>query len=135
MSEPTQAFLQSVFCRARSADNKTRRTWVEHFSVPEGDETRCPKLDSILKNELPKDAVELDRKLSRLQNFMLETAGPLVAAMKELTVLEKPDLDVVLAAIQQALMFLGNASAHFNLFGPGFERKAKEISEAYGMCT
>ena len=58
--------------------------------MPEGDETRCPKLDSILKNELPKDAVELDRKLSHLQNFVLDAAGPLVAAMEELAVLEKP---------------------------------------------
>ena len=45
--EPTQAFLQSAFCRARPSDKKTRRTWVEDFSVPEGDETRCLKLDSI----------------------------------------------------------------------------------------
>ena len=90
---------------------------------------------------------------------MLDAAGPLVAAMEELTVLEKPDPEVVLSAIQQPLMFLGNVSAHFNLerrskalsrlnpdlkslvededfsqaapylFGPGFERKAKERSE------
>ena len=52
---------------------------------------------------LPKDVVELDRKLSRLQNFVLNDAGPLVAAMEELMVLEKPDPEVV--AIQQALMF------------------------------
>ena len=76
VSEPTQAFSQLAFCRARPTDNKTRRTWVERFSLPEGNETRCPKLDSILKNELPKDAVELDRKLSHLQNFVLDAAGP-----------------------------------------------------------
>ena len=152
MSKPMQAFLKSAFCRARPTDNKTRRTWVECFSVLEGDETRCPKLESILKNELPNDAVELDRKFC-LQNFVLDIVGPLM-------ILEKPDLDVVLSAIQQALMFLGNASAHFNmerrskalswlnldlksrvededfsqaapyLFGPGFKRKAKERSEA-----
>ena len=113
-----------------------------------------------MKNELPKDAVELDRKLSRLQNFVLDAAGSLVAAMEELTVLDKPDPEVVLSAIQQALMFVGNASAHLNLerrskalshlnldlkslvedeefspaasylFGPGFEKKAKERLEA-----
>ena len=113
VSEPTQAFSQLAFCRARPTDNKTRRTWVERFSLPEGNETRCPKLDSILKNELPKDAVELYRKLSHLQNFVFDAAGPLVAATEELTVLEKPDLEVALSTIQQALMFLGNASALF----------------------
>ena len=44
---------------------------------------------------------------------MLDAAGPLVAAMEELTVLEKPDPEVVLSAIQQPLMFLGNVSAPF----------------------
>ena len=122
VSEPMQAFLQLAFCRARPTDNKTR-TWVERFSVPERDETRCPKLDSIVKNELQKDVVELDRKLSHLQNFVLDAAAPLVAVMEELTVFEKPDPEVVLSAIQQLLMFLGNASTHFNL-----EQRSKALS-------
>ena len=46
---------------------------------------------------------------------MLSAAGPLVAATKKLTVLEKPDPDIVLSAIQHALMFLGNTSTNFNL--------------------
>ena len=45
----------------------------------------------------------MDRKLSRLQNFVLNAARPLVAVMEELVVLEKLDQEVV--AIQQALMF------------------------------
>ena len=94
VSEPTKAFLQSAFCKVRPADNKTRRTWMDRFSVLEGDETFCPKLDSILKSELPKDAIEFDRKLFRLQNFVLDTAGPLVAAMEELTVPERLDPEV-----------------------------------------
>ena len=160
VSEPTKAFLQSAFCKVSPADNKTRRTWMDRFSVPEGDETCCLKLDSILKNELPKDAIEFDRKLSCLQNFVLDAAGPLVEAMEELTVPERPDPEVVLWAIQQALVFIGNVLAHFTLkrrskalsrlnpdlkslvkdedfsqaapflFGPGFEKKAKERSEA-----
>ena len=54
---------------------------------------------------------------------MLDAAGPLVATIEELMVLEKLDLEVVLSAIQQALVFLGNASAHFNL-----ERRSKALS-------
>ena len=59
VSEPMKAFLQSAFCKVRPADNKTR----------------CLKLDSILKSKLSKDAIEFDRKLSRLQNFVLDAAG------------------------------------------------------------
>ena len=44
---------------------------------------------------------------------MLDTAGPLVAAFEELGK-DEPDSDRVSAAIQQALLFLGNASAHFS---------------------
>ena len=54
VSDPTQAFVQSAFCRSSSTDNKMRRTLIECFSVPEGDETCCLKFDSILKSELPK---------------------------------------------------------------------------------
>ena len=127
--------------------------------MPAGDETRCPKRDSLIKGELGKEALEADRKLSRLQNFTLDAAGPLVAALEEF---EKEDAnaETIAAAIQQSLLLLGNASTQFSverrakalaklnpdlksmaddkdfsqappyLFGPGFEKKAKERTEA-----
>ena len=66
-------------------------------------------MESILK----KEAMDKDSQWLRLQNFMLDATKPLVAAFEELSA-EQPDGDHVSAAVQQALLFLGNASAHFN---------------------
>ena len=160
ISSPTKAFLQTSFCLPKPVDNTVRREWLERYGLPVGNEARCPKMDSIIKGELGKEALETDRKLSRLQNFSLDAIGPLVVAMEELTEKEEPDVSVVTAAVQQGLRFLGNCSAHFSqerrakalaklnpdlkcmaededftqappfLFGAGFEKKAKERTEA-----
>ena len=42
--------------------------------------TRCLKLNTIIKGVVKRDSLDEDRELSRLQNFILDTAGPLVAA-------------------------------------------------------
>ena len=93
---------------------------------------------------------------------MLDATKPLVVAFEELSA-EQPDGDSVSAAVQQALLFLGNASAHFNqlrrakilkklnpdvqsfakdadfsqttpyLFGEGIEEKVKNRVEAVHM--
>ena len=60
--------------------NSTRRNLLEKFGLPEGNEARCPKLDPIIKGELPKEAVDTDKILSRLQNLALDATGPLVHA-------------------------------------------------------
>ena len=104
----------------------------------------------------------MDRKLSRLQNFVLDATGPLAAAYDELVGENEayPDPDRIQQAIQLSLRILGNASAQIsqerrtkalsrlnpdlkslvededfsnaapNLFGAGFEKKAKERSKA-----
>ena len=114
IEESTRAFLELAFALKKPADNKTRKTWETKFKVPESDATRCPKLDTIIEGVVRKDSLYEDRELSRLQNFMLDTAGPLVAAFEELGK-DELDPDRVSAAIQQALLFLGNASAHSSL--------------------
>ena len=160
ISEETKALLQTCFALPRPANNKTRNAWIAQFGVPEGDETKCPKLDTIIKNELPRDALEADRKLSRLQNFLLDAVGPLASAYNHMTSHENPDPELVQQCIQLALRIMGNTSAQFSqerrskalarlnpdlkslvededfskaapfLFGSGFEKKAKERSEA-----
>ena len=84
IEESTRAFLELAFALKKPADNKTRKTWETKFKVPESDATRCPKLDTIIEGVVRKDSLDEDRELSRLQNFMLDTAGPLVAAFEEL---------------------------------------------------
>ena len=159
-SDETKAFLEATFRLPRPVDNKTRKAWLAQVGLPVGDETKCPKLDSIIKNELPKDALEADKKLSRLQNFVLDAAGPLAAAYDALMSEEEPDPDKIAQHIQLSLRILGNTSTQFSherrvkaisrlnpdlrslvededfsgaapfLFGSGFEKKAMERTEA-----
>lgn len=75
--------------------------------------TRCPKLDTIIEEVVKKVAIDDDRELSRLQNLYLDTTGPLVTVFEELSK-EEPDTDLTCAAVQQALLFLGNTSAHLS---------------------
>ena len=107
IGESTWAFLELAFVLKKPMDNKTRKTWEKKFKVPESDTTRCPKLDSIIEGAVKRDSLDEDQELSCLQNFMLDTVGPLVAAFEELGK-DEPDPDRISAAIQQALLFLGS---------------------------
>ena len=78
---------------------------------------------TIIKNELPKDALEADRKLSRLQNFVLDAAGPLAAAYDALMSEEEPDPDKIVQHIRLSLQILRNTSTQFS-----HERRVKAIS-------
>lgn len=148
------------FCLPKPANNATRRSWLDKFVLPLGDKTCCPKRNSLIKGELSKEALEAHRKLSRLQNFTLNAAAPLVAALEKLTKKKEPDPTAITSAIQLGLHFLGNVSAQFSvkrcckalvrlnpdlksmaededfsqappfLFGPGFKKKAKERTDA-----
>ena len=50
-------------------------------------------MDSFIKWELGKEALKAGRKLFCLQNFTLDAAGPLVAALEEF---EKEDANAVM---------------------------------------
>ena len=96
ISEETKTFLEACFNLPRPVDNKTRKSWLMQFGLPKGNETMCPKLDTITKNELPRHALEVDRKLSRLQNFVLDAVGPLVSAYEDLILEDDPDPERIL---------------------------------------
>ena len=93
---------------------RTRNSWIAQYRLPEGDEKRFPKLDSIIKKELPKEALEADHKLSWLQNFVLDVAGPLMAAYDELVVGEHND------KVQQTVQL---TSASWGIPQPSFLRR------------
>jgi hypothetical protein len=58
--------------------------------------------------------LDSDCKLSRLQNFTLDTAGPLVAALEQLKANDHPDQTSITSAIQQSMLFMVNANAQFS---------------------
>ena len=113
IEESTWAFLELAFALKKPVDSKTCKVWETKFKVPESDATRCLKLNTVIEGVVKRDSLDEDQELSCVQNFMLDTAGPLVAAFEELRK-DKPDPDCISATIQQALLLLGNASAHFS---------------------
>ena len=114
VSEKTKTLLQTCFSIGRAANNKTCSAWIAQFGVPQGEEIRCPKLDTIIRNELPKDALEADRKLSHLQNFLQDAVGLLAATHNDLVCMDNLDPDCIQQAIPLALHIQGNASAHLS---------------------
>ena len=115
----------------------------------------------IIEEVVKKDTIDDDCECLCLQNF-LDATGALVAAFKELSK-DEPDPDLIGAAMQHSLLFLGNASAHLShlrrtkipkrlnrdvqglakdtdfsetapfLFGKRIEQKIKERMETVGV--
>ena len=55
------------------------------LKVPESDATSCPKLDTTIEGAVKRDSLDQDGELSCLQNFLLDTRGPLVASCLQRT--------------------------------------------------
>lgn len=126
VSSPTKEFISSAFCLPKPLENATRQSLLGRFGLPDGDEARCPKLDGIIKGELHKEALDVDRKLSKMQNFLLDASGPLVYALEELNTGENPSVESISLAVQHALVLLhvGNASCHVSV-----ERRSKALTK------
>lgn len=58
VSENTERFLKVTF--AKPVPNQTRRQWHKEHRVPRVDATKCPKLDKVVKCQLPKEAKTAD---------------------------------------------------------------------------
>ena len=102
-----------TFLLKKPIDNKTRKTWEGKFRVPKSHVARCPKLDTIIEEVVKKDTIDEDPETLTSSEFLLDTIGPLVTVFEELSK-EEPNADLTCAAVQQALLFLGNASAHLS---------------------
>ena len=111
ISDETEAFLESAFTKPVS--NSTRRRWRKIHGMPACDSTKCPKLDSTIKAQLPKECKEADRPLARLQALVLDAVGPL-SALLELHQKGQLTPDKAGEAASQALRFLGNASTNIS---------------------
>ena len=122
VSEETRTLLQTCLSLPMPANNKAGSAWIAQLAVPQGEETRCPKLNTIIRKELPRDALEADRKLSPLQNFLLDVVRLLATTHNHLVSADDPDQDRTQQAIQLALRILGNSLAQFSQ-----ERRAKAL--------
>ena len=74
------------------------------------EDTKCPKLDRVSKQNLTKDVKDADSNAARLQTLNVDAVAPLVLILEEA---QKGTLTSHLAAevTKAAMMLLGNASA------------------------
>ena len=87
-----------------------------NFPLPEIQETRCPRLDSLFKSSsLVAEAKATDVELAHIQAFVLDPVGPLIRILKateeDQTSEDPVSLDEGKTAIADALRLLGNTSA------------------------
>ena len=114
VSEHTQKLLTSVF--THTVTNTERRKVRQEFLVPNVDNTRCPKLDSIFKapgSAFKGEAKSAESDLSRIQAYVLDPVGPLVQLLegtREGTLTK----EAAESAITAAITFVGNASSHIS---------------------
>ena len=90
--------------------------------MPASDHTKCPKLDTTLRPQVPKEGKDAERALSHLQTFSLDTIGPL-ASLLEQKQAGRLTAESAADAATQALRFLGNAHAHISA-----ERRKRIVS-------
>ena len=155
VSENTQKAIKTAFGRLlhNTARLQTRKT----YPFPMTEDTKCPKLDGVVKQNLTKEIRDTDSNVAKLQTLTLDAVAPLVHILEEA---QRGSLTVKTAvdAAGAALALLGNASAHMTcerrkrvlrdlnkdllplaedeevfkgaaplLFGETFERRMKEL--------
>jgi hypothetical protein len=141
----------------QSVLNESRKRVREPYQLPKAASTRTPRQDSYMRSETPQGIRTMDRELSRVQTFMLDTLAPLVAIYEYTHDLSPDDIKEATTA---AIKLLGNASAqvsqlrkekvitsinksllplikedgvfsraHPHLFGANFGKRSKEFME------
>ena len=81
MSESTARTLKSAFKKLLS--NTARLQVRKLYSFPNVEDTKCPKLDRVIKQNLTKDARDADSNAARLQTLNLDAVAPLVFILEE----------------------------------------------------
>ena len=107
MSEEAAAFIETAF--KMKLKNSDRVELAEKYGVPDSRWLKCLELDPVVAATIPTTSQRADRTASRLQNFWLDAANPLIYVLEKAEELELPP--EVISAIQTSLQLMGNASA------------------------
>ena len=63
--------------------NAARLQTRKIYSFPMIEDTKCPKLDTVVKQNLSKDVKDSDVNVAKLQTLMLDAVAPLVHILEE----------------------------------------------------
>ena len=106
LSEAAAAFLETAF--NKKLDNQSRVAKAKGNGTPDSRWIRCAQLDPVVSANLPPAARMADRAASRIQNFWLDAANPLIFLLEKADELELPA--EVISGIQTSLQLMGNAN-------------------------
>ena len=108
VSESTAKTLKSALQKPLS--NSTQLQVHRAYTFPNVEDTKCQKLDCVIKQNLTKDIKDAASNAARLQTFSLDAVAPLVLILEEA---QKGTLTSQSAAeaAKAALLLPGNASA------------------------
>lgn len=81
VSESTQKVIKAAF--GMQLRNPARLQVRKSYPFPAIEDTRCPKLDRVLKQNLTKDVKDTDASASEPQILTLDAAAPLVHILEE----------------------------------------------------
>ena len=81
VSESTRKAIKTAFEKPlpNAARLQTRKT----YSFPMIEDTKCPKLDTVVKQNLSKKVKDSDVNVAKLQTLMLDAVAPLVHILEE----------------------------------------------------
>ena len=82
VSAAKEMLLKEAFSKLEQ--NGMRCRWRQKYGMPAFENTKCPKLDTTLKAQVPKACKDGDRPLCRLQTLVLDAVGPLAHILESL---------------------------------------------------
>ena len=109
VSESTDQFLKEAF-------TKTLQT-KKVYGLLKNEESRCPKLDPLVKRRMSKNNKAQDTELSTIRALGLDAIGPLVFLLEEASKEGTTSIptQVVAKATRMALRLLGSATSHISI--------------------
>ena len=112
VSESTDQFLKEAF--TKTLPNVARLQTKKVYGLPKNEESRCPKLDPLVKRRMSKNNKAQDTELSKIQALGLDAIGPLAFLLEEASKEGTTSIpkQVVAEATRTALRLMGSATSH-----------------------
>ena len=95
-------------------EQEKQKKLTAHFPLPASDATHPPKPDKDISALVPKSAATYDRLLSKIQQFNMDSLGPLLSALQQVKKGKCTARDLV-APLETAIKLSGNAAAHLSM--------------------
>ena len=112
VSEKTKSFLQES-CTQRMPNAERLRVWSQ-YPLPKVSETRTPQLDAMMRSETSMAIKAADKRLAKVQTFLLDALAPLSTLIEAYTRGEQLSGQETVKVVKTAVELIGNSNAHIS---------------------